>query len=329
MKLLIGLLIGLLSSVSLAAQTATKQGLVEYVIADKADSIRFYIYNPDNTAKTKIFLYIQGSGDLPMVNGDDAEACCYNNYPKKLMAAFPKEYAFVYIQKMGLPYYVRSLNDYKPGVKFIERNNVIDRAHVADKVVTYLTKKVYPKAKIVAVLGHSEGSDVAAKLAVNNKRVSHLGFSSGNGGSQALNDVLFLRRRMQKGEISAAEAQARLEELYAGLEGVYKKPGSTTDYYNGDTYKWNSAINEPPLDNLLRLTIPILVTIGSNDDKVPVEASDYIRAEFIRHRKTNLTYKVYLNSNHNYLETAVDGKKIDHWNEMFMDFLKFVSEKEM
>jgi pimeloyl-ACP methyl ester carboxylesterase len=326
MKLLITLLIGFLCFLSLAAQTPTKQGLVEYVVPDKGDTIHFYIYNPDNAVKTKIFLYIQGSGDLPMVNGDDAEACCYNNYPKKLMAAFPKEYAFVYIQKMGLPYYVRSLNDYKPGDKFNKRNNVIDRAYVADKVVNYLVKKVYPKAKIVAVLGHSEGSDVAAKLGVINKRVSHLGFSSGNGPSQTFNDILFLRRRMQKGEISATEAQAQLDALYTGLEGVYKNPESTMDYYNGDTYKWNSAINEPPLDNLLRLNIPILVTIGSNDDKVPVEASDYIRAEFIRHRKTNLTYKVYLNSNHDYLETTSDGKKIDHWNEMFMDFLKFVSE---
>lgn len=327
MKLLTALLLALLCSFGLAAQTPTKQGLVEYVIPDKDDTIRFYVYNPDNSAKTKIFLYIQGSGDLPMVNGDAAEECCYNNYPKKLMAAFPKEYAFVYIQKMGLPYYVRSLENYKPGDKFNERNNVIDRAYVADRVVNYLVKKVYPKAKIVAVLGHSEGSDVAARLAVINKRVSHLGFSSGNGNSQAFNDILFLRRRMQNGEISAAEAQAKLEALYAGLEGVYKKPDSVTDYYNGDTYKWNSAINEPPLNNLLRLNIPILVTIGSSDDKVPVEASDYIRAEFIRNRKTNLTYKVYLNSNHNYLETTSDGKKIDHWNEMFMDFLKFVSQK--
>lgn len=326
MKLLTKLLIGLLFSVGLAAQTPSKQGLVEHVIPDKGDSIHFYIYNPDNTAKTKVFLYIQGSGDLPMVNGDAEEECCYNNYPKKLMAAFPKEYAFVYIQKMGLPYYFRSLDNYKPGEKFNERNNVIDRAYVADKVINHLVKNIYPKAKIVAVLGHSEGSDVAARLAVINKRVSHLGFSAGNGNSQAFNDILFLRRKMQKGEISAADAQEKLDALYAGLEAVYKKPDSTTDYYNGDTYKWNSAINEPPLDNLLRLNIPILVTIGSNDDKVPVEASDYIRAEFIRRRKTNLTYKVYLNSNHNYLETTSDGKKIDHWNEMFMDFLKFVSE---
>ena len=131
---------------------------------------------------------------------------------------------------------------------------------------------------------------------------------------------------MLKGELSATEAQNKLDTLYSGLDSIYKFPNSTDKYFNGDTYKWNYAINKPPIDNLLQLKIPIYLTIGSHDDKVPVEASDFIKAEFIRHQKTNLTYKVYINSNHNYLETTPDNKKIDHWTELFFDFLKFIEQ---
>jgi pimeloyl-ACP methyl ester carboxylesterase len=310
----------------LFAQSPKKQGLQEYLIPDKGDTIHFYIYNPDSSTKSKVFLYLQGSGDLPMVNGDDVEECCYNNYPKKLMKVFPNDYAFVYIQKIGLPYYTRSLNNYEPSNTFTKRNNVLDRAYVADKVVNYILKKIYPSVKIVAVLGHSEGSDVAAKLAVINKEVSHLCFASGNATPEFYNSILLIRRQMLKGELSAIEAQNKLDTLYLGLDKVYKSPNATDKYFNGDTYKWNYAINQPPIDNLLQLKIPIYLTIGSHDDKVPVEASDFIMAEFIRHQKTNLTYKVYLNSNHNYMETSGDSKKIDHWTELFLDFLKFVEK---
>jgi pimeloyl-ACP methyl ester carboxylesterase len=311
----------------LFAQTPQKQGLQEYLIPDKGDTIHFYIYNPDSSIKSKVFLYLQGTGDLPMVNGDDVEECCYNNYPKKLMKVFPNDYAFVYIQKIGLPYYTRSLNNYEPGITFTKRNNVLDRAYVADKVVNYILKKIYPSVKIVAVLGHSEGSDVAAKLAVINKKVSHLCIASGNATPEFYNSILLIRRQMLKGELSAIEAQNKLDTLYLGLDKVYKSPNATDKYFNGDTYKWNYAINQPPIDNLLQLKIPIFLTIGSHDDKVPVEASDFIMAEFIRHQKTNLTYKVYLNSNHNYMETSGDSKKTDHWTELFLDFLKFVEKK--
>ncbi len=326
MKRLIILIVILVPAV-LFGQTPQKQGLLEFSIADKGDTIRFYIYNPNNVVKNKIFLYIQGTGDLPMVNGDDEGECCYNNYPKNLMKAFPADYAFVYIQKVGLPYYSRTLKDYKPDSTFVRRNNVIDRAYVADKVINYILKKVYPSAKTVAVLGHSEGSDVAAKLAVINKKVTHLCFAAGNGASQTFNNILLIRRKMLNKEISPLEAQNQIDALYAGLVKVYENPNSTELYYNGDTYKWNYAINQPPIDNLLQLKIPIYLAIGSNDEKVPVEASDFIKAEFIRNRKSNLTYKVYLNCNHSFIEIAEDGKKIDRWSELFMDFLKFVDQK--
>jgi hypothetical protein len=84
------------------AQTPEKQGLIEYKILHKKDTIHFYIYNPKKISKEKIFLYLQGTGAYPMVNGDNNGECCMNNFPKKLMIQFPDDYAFVYIKKNRL-----------------------------------------------------------------------------------------------------------------------------------------------------------------------------------------------------------------------------------
>ncbi|MFD2513664.1 alpha/beta hydrolase family protein [Pontibacter locisalis] len=304
-------------------QKLNKQGLEEYYLLDKGDTVNFYIYNPEKLKKTKVFLYLQGSKPAPMISSTDSAECCFNNFPKSVMKLFPKEYAFVYIQKVGVPYYANT-DHYEASAKFKERNNVLDRAEVASKVLNFVVAKLYPKAQVVAVMGHSEGSDVAARLAVINKKVTHLGFASGNGAPQMFNDILFIRRKMHSGEISAEEAQTQLDAYFTGMESVFKSPSSVTGTFRGDTYKWHYSINQPPIENLLKLKIPIFLTIGSNDEAVPIEASDYIKSEFVRLQKSNLTYKVYPNSNHSYVELLLNGESMDHWLELCDDFAEFI-----
>ncbi len=307
------------------AQTPEKAGLKQYLIPDAGDTIHFYIYQPDSSAKTKVFLYLQGTGTYPMINADDSGQCCYNNYPKPLMKGFPKEYAFVYINKVGLPYYAKS-RQLKVTQRFTERNNVADRAEVANKVLNYVVEKIYPKATVIAVLGHSEGTHVLARLASLNYRITHVCFASGSGHSHLYDEVQLIRSSVDKGERTPIEAEARLKKLYMGIDSVLQSPMATDKFFWGDTYKWwYEEISRPPIDDLLRLSIPVLLTAGSRDDKVPVEGSDYINTEFVRRRKNNLTYKVYLNCDHSYVETLPTGEKKDRWNELFTDFLQFIA----
>lgn len=308
------------------AQVPSKQGLIEYTIPDKGDTIHFYIYNPDTIKKTKVFLYLQGTGAYPMVNADENGQCCNNSFPKGLMKQFPADYAFVYIKKMGLPYYWANPK-YTITQKFIDRNNVADRAEVANKVINYILKNIYPKTKIMAVLGHSEGTDVISKLVALNSKITHICYAAGSGYAHLYDEVQFIRRKMFNGEITATNAEAKLKMLYEGVDSVLADPNSTTKYFDGDTYKWwFEEINKPPIENLVKLTIPIFLVHGSSDTKVPVEGSDYIKAEFVRLKKNNLTYKVYLNCDHDFKEKLDSGEIKNHWNEMFFDFLEFVKK---
>lgn len=312
-------------------QTPKQQGLQEYLIPDKGDTIRCYVYNPENVVKTKLFLYLQGSGYYPMVNGDEENACCNNNYPKQLMRTFPKEYAFVYIQKIGLPFYLRNLKDYNPyalGTKFTERNDVNDRAEVANKVINYLLMNVYPNIKTVAVLGHSEGSDVVASLALLNKRVTHICFAAGSGHDLLYDQIQLIRRKMFSKEMAADSANKKIELLYKGIRSVMAMPHSITQYFNGDTYKWwASQTKVANIDKLLQLKIPIYVVHGTHDTKVPIEGADYIISQFTLHKKTNLAYKFYHNCDHDFKEATANGDTINRWQEIFFDFLQFVDKK--
>ncbi len=312
-------------------QTPKQQGLQEYLIPDKGDTIRFYVYNPDSVIKTKLFLYLQGSGYYPMINGDDENICCFNNYPKQLMRAFPNEYAFVYIQKMGLPFYIRNLKEYypyNPGTKFTQRNNVNDRAEIANKVLNYLLKKVYRNIKTVAVLGHSEGSDVVASLALLNKKITHICFAAGSGHDLLYDQTQLIRRRMFMKEISVDSANKEIEKLNTGIKSVIKDPNSITKYFNGDTYKWwTFQTNEPNIYKLIRLKIPIYLVHGTHDSKVPIEGADYIISQFQLLKKTNLEYKLYNNCDHDFKEISENGKIKNRWQEIFFDFLQFVEKR--
>ena len=67
---------------------------------------------------------------------------------------------------------------------------------------------------------------------------------------------------------------------------------------------------------------------GAKDMSVPVESSLLIPIEFIRHRKTNLTYKLYPDLDHNLKIPAKDPSEepVRKWDEIFGEFMKW-SEK--
>lgn len=308
-------------------QTPDKQGLEQYTILHKKDTIHFYIYNPKKVQKQKIFLYLQGTGAYPMVSADNNGECCMNNFPKKLMMQFPLDYAFVYIKKTGLPYYVNNPN-FKADQKFIDNNYVSDRAEIANKVINYLLKNVYPKAKIIAVLGHSEGTEVLAKLALRNTKITHICYAAGSGYSFLNDQVLLIRNRMINKEINSLQADSLIQHLYTGIDSIMTDTYSTTKYFMGDTYRWwYDEIIQPPIENLVKLKIPIYLVAGSNDKNVPIQGSDYIKSEFVRLKKNNLTYKVYNNSDHGFKETLPSGEVKNHWDELFFNFIDFVENK--
>jgi dienelactone hydrolase len=67
---------------------------------------------------------------------------------------------------------------------------------------------------------------------------------------------------------------------------------------------------ESVTQDLLRSDIPIFIVNGTDDDNVPIESADIAAIEFLRHGKSNLTYRVYLYADHGLLGSrpAADGR---------------------
>ncbi len=69
------------------------------------------------------------------------------------------------------------------------------------------------------------------------------------------------------------------------------------------------------------------MVVGTKDYTSPILGLDYIKLEFMRLGKTNLTYDVMVNCNHAMMEkTIIDGKDkyIEHLDEIYDRILKWL-----
>ena len=162
-------------------------------------------------------------------------------------------------------------------------------------------------------MGYSEGSQVAPAVAVLNKKVTHIICIVGNALNQLYDFMISTRLDADRGKITAEDGQRIIDSLYNDYAKIYAQPNATNQKWYGATYlKWSSFSKTTPLENILQLNIPILYVAGGKDNNQTIIDMDYARLEFLRKGKTNLTYKVYPNSNHYFQETAIkDGQPVN------------------
>ncbi len=170
----------------------------------------------------------------------------------------------------------------------------------------------------IVLAGHSEGTDVVAGAA-HQGNATHVGFFSGGGPTQMFDFVLMLRQRLADQPPEAVEK--KLGDLMSQFRDVFADPESTTKMMYGHPYKrWAGFFRHPAVEDLLRLQAPLFVAHGSADVSVPIASADYIEVEFIRHGKTNLTFKRYAGLDHNF--RAPDGE--DGMPTVINDFLQWI-----
>ena len=160
------------------------------------------------------------------------------------------------------------------------------RVNDIDRVINYLKSadNLYDGNELV-VIGHSEGSDVAAGVAATNPNVTHLallGFSAAHGLFDAL---IHLREQLKFGKISEQE----FIEKYDWLILKYRDIRTQNRSKSSMGIHISVGDRNASLQNLATITIPIFLGIGSLD----AIGSDYFVADLVKRRKNNLTYKNY------------------------------------
>lgn len=307
-----------------------------FSILSKNDTIHYHIYSKNRLENSIGFiLFIQGSGTeslLKTLTITDTIKSFENGIEKNKIVKtkmlysaipfdldrIPDKYAFVLISKKGIPFIVNADN-FKTPKSYFQTESLDYRVWQGNEVIKDITRKFIKKPKKVMVIGHSEGSDVVAKLGTINKIITHIGFWSGGGNTQYYDFTLFIQKEVQKGKITQEEANKQLEALFVNLKKIEMDPMNIDKEWEGNTYKRWSTFNEAPIDNLLKINIPIFVAVGGKDEAVPVESSLLIPVEFIRHHKDNLTYKLYPDYNHSFAKPRIDESS--EWNYEFVKVL--------
>jgi pimeloyl-ACP methyl ester carboxylesterase len=147
----------------------------------------------------------------------------------------------------------------------------------------------------VVIFGVSEGGNIAAEVAARIPSITHL-MLLGSGGMKGIDEFRLWGKRNG----------VDFDHFY---REVNKYPDSIERKGIGQTYKyWASVLPVDPMESLAALKIPVLAAIGENDEMTPPESVDYLRREFERLDKHNLTVKIFADCNH----VLVDSAGVSH-----------------
>ena len=239
------------------------------------------------------------------------------------LKSIPNDYALILISKKSIPFHVEG--EFKTPKSFYESEGLKYRAEQGNEVINYVTKNLIVNPKKIIVIGHSEGSDVVAKLGTINKKITHIGFWSGGANTQFYDFALFYRKDAIAGKATEEETKEQLENLFTEIKDIYKYPNNTEKKWLGHSYKRWTEFSEPSIDNLLKINIPIFVAHGAKDNAVPIESNLLIPIEFIKNKKSNLTYKMYPNLDHGFrtVPKNENEKSESKVQEIFEEFLKW------
>ena len=297
-------------------------GFEQKSIEHDKEEIVFYIYQKGKQAKTKLIVYLQGSDPSPQfsyrIKDDKIEKLCWLNGE---FNSISEEYLYLVIEKIGFEKAINEDDIPNPKI-YQEKNSLENRVSRANAVIEHLTAN--NNFEKVIVYGHSEGAPVGAKLATLNDKITHLGFWAGNALPDFYDFILENRIEFYKGLISDSIAQSRINKSINGFKEIVKDSLNTDG--NGYTnLRWWSY-SEPPINNLLKVDIPIYVQVASLDKSAPIESTYLIPLEFARLKKSNLTYNVCVGCDHGFSISTKDGKVERKWKEIFKDFINWTEK---
>ncbi len=309
-------------------------GLKEFHIKDaRLGNIDFYVTEKSIDQEKPLIFVAQGSGGLPtMILVQYGEKSIkLGTVPPDIIMRFSDRFHVAYIGKAGTPFCdtvkveqfdaMDILENYQPSEEYIRKCGMEWQVQASSIVIDTLCSMLPISGDKVIALGVSEGGRVVPRLAVENEKITHVVCMVSGGLNQFYSSIINKRIDAATGKFSHREAQVIIDSLFCEYQKIYSDPHSTDKSWYGHSYKrWASFCTDIPLEHLVKLDIPIYFLSGSADRNAPVLQADYIKLEFLRLGKTNLTYRVLPGCEHSLYEVVVeDGKEkgISHRDEAF------------
>jgi hypothetical protein len=304
--------------------------------------INFYVTEKGIDQEKPLLFVYSGCRGLPtmLVVESEENSTQLGTVPPDQIHAFSDQFHVAFTGRAGTPFCdtmkvdkinpLQNLEDYQPSQEYIQKCGMEWEVQASSIVIDTLCH-ILPIAenKIIAI-GYSEGGIIVTRLAAENKKITHLVSVVSTGLNQFYSSIINRRMDASAGKITHQEAQTEVDSLFAVYKKIYSDPHNTEKWYYGHPYKrWGSFCNYIPLEDAVKMDIPILFVNGSIDRNSPILQVDYIKLEFIRLGKDNLTYQVLPGVDHWLYEVVVeDGKEkpISHRNEVFKIIADWIAE---
>jgi predicted esterase len=289
--------------------TSKDLGFQIYKLKDKElGEINYYLSIDSTKTKKPLLVYLDGSGAFPLfIKSENGLGTTIAFDYKKIS----NKYRILLIGKPGVPFIDSISSDSEQEhPDYYKQNLSLDwRVNSADSIINKLVEDKFIDSRKIVLMGFSEGAQVGPRLAKVNKHISHLLLFGGNGLNQFFDPIINARMKANKGLISESEAQEEVDSLFLEYKKIYSHPQDVEKEWWGHTYKrWASFTKIDPYKDLAELEIPIYIANGSLDEN-SVLSADYIKLEFIKLRKENLTYKTYPDYDHQFYEIITkDGQ---------------------
>jgi dienelactone hydrolase len=294
-------------------------------------TVKYHIYNKYLDKKLPTVLFLQGSMDLPLIglNGNDSRFYTFN----REILQYADRYHIVLLSKPGRNF-CDTIQADSTGLKihlrevYNKSNTLHWRVAAANLVLTRILKENFVSKNKIVVIGYSEGGQVAPELAFKNKNVTHIVSVNGAGLNHFYDGIITERMKAYTGIVEKQKAQEKIDSLFGLYDKIYRNSTSLNEFHDDESFqRWASYTQTDPLEFLKKINKPILVIASGNDESSPILGLDYIKIEFLRLRKTNLTYKVYPNSDHSFNETDKNGQVVNKKKEVYEEIFKWLDKK--
>lgn len=329
-KIMIILLLLLTTSAFGQNKTPQEFGYRHIVLKFKTDNVDILIKSNkgEENVQKPLFFFCQGSLPQPLIkyHADNV----YGVFPFEA-DSLSKKYHLIIVSKPYIPVVV----DYKTlstSFNYVDSSGKFPKEY-SDRnllsyyiprniaVLKYLQKQKWVITTKLVVAGHSEGSTVAAKMAAGYKKITHLIYAGGN----PMGRIMSMIGQSRANETDTDSTKFGEEEVKY-WESVVKNK-SDMDGSQGDTHKATFEFSQPPIEYLVKLKIPVLVSYGTKDWSAPF--NDFMRINFIQQGKTNFTFQPYIGTEHNFFPLSANNKPnydIFNWNKVAYDWLKWTNE---
>ncbi len=299
----------------------------------KGDPVDILIWSKKGEEETKkpILLYIQGSLPVPLLiqydnNGKPGVYHVFVFNPDMFsddyhLAIIAKPYVPLISRKDALtPQFTVKDSSGKYPRRFTDRNYLDYYVQRDIAVLKFLQTQSWVSDKKLVIIGHSEGSTVAAKIASEFPKVTSLIYSGGNPFGLIVS-LIEARRAYETQQNHLAE------QAFEYWKDIVKD-STGTDASQGDPYRTTFGFSIPPIEYLEKLKIPVLISYGSKDVSCPFD--DYFRVKMIRDHRENFTFTGYPGLGLNYFPQKADGQPnydVFNWDKVAFNWRTWLKKQ--